>query len=218
MAQKRMFSLHVVDTDRFMDMPTSAQALYFHLGMHGDDDGFVASPRKIARAAGCAEGDIATLAAEGFIIRMDDGVVVITDWKVNNAIKKDRYTQTLYQAQKSRLQEDESGRYYVNSNMEPDRNHIGTNMEPDWNRGDSMLEPQYSIDKGSVDEDSIDTDEGSTGQNRIDKHSSTAGRALSADCIKSTAGIIAPDLEKSKEMIFEDQRNEAIQKLLASGK
>lgn len=36
MAQKRMFALSVVESDTFVDMPTSAQALYFHLGMHGD--------------------------------------------------------------------------------------------------------------------------------------------------------------------------------------
>lgn len=67
MAQKRMFSLQVVDTDAFMDMPTSAQALYFHLGMHGDDDGFVSSPRKIARAAGCNNDDMRLLIAKGYV-------------------------------------------------------------------------------------------------------------------------------------------------------
>ena len=33
MANRRMFSLDVVDTDAFIDMPVTAQALYFHLGM-----------------------------------------------------------------------------------------------------------------------------------------------------------------------------------------
>ena len=41
MANRRMFSLTVVDTDQFMDMPASSQCLYFHLGMRADDDGFV---------------------------------------------------------------------------------------------------------------------------------------------------------------------------------
>lgn len=69
-----MFSLQVIDTDKFMDMSTSAQALYFHLGMHGDDDGFVSSPRKIARAAGCNDDDMRLLATKGFIIPFDSGV------------------------------------------------------------------------------------------------------------------------------------------------
>ena len=79
MAQKRMFSLKVVDTDKFLEMPSSSQALYFHLGMHGDDDGFVSSPKKIARAVGCNDDDIRLLAAKGFIIPFDSGVIVITD-------------------------------------------------------------------------------------------------------------------------------------------
>ena len=103
MAQKRMFSMQVVDTDKFMDMPTSTQALYFHLGMHGDDDGFVASPRKIARAAGCNDDDIRLLAAKGLIIPFDSGVVVITDWRINNTLQNDRYHETVYREEKALL-------------------------------------------------------------------------------------------------------------------
>lgn len=76
MAQKRMFSLSVVDTDRFLEMPVSAQALYFHLGMHGDDDGIVESPRKIARAVGCNLDDLRLLAQKKFITVSESGVVV----------------------------------------------------------------------------------------------------------------------------------------------
>ena len=89
MAQKRMFSLQVTDTDRFLDMSASAQALYFHLGMHGDDDGFMSSPRKIARIAGCNDDDLRLLAAKGYIIPFESGVVVITDWNINNTLKND---------------------------------------------------------------------------------------------------------------------------------
>ena len=63
-------------------MSASAQALYFHLGMHGDDDGFVSSPRKIARIAGCNDDDLRLLAAKGYIIPFESGVVVITDWNI----------------------------------------------------------------------------------------------------------------------------------------
>lgn len=53
MANKRMFSNAVIDNDKFLDMPLSTQALYFHLGMKADDDGFIASPKKIIRAVNC---------------------------------------------------------------------------------------------------------------------------------------------------------------------
>ncbi len=133
MAQKRMFSLQVVDTDKFMDMSTSAQALYFHLGMHGDDDGFVSSPRKIARAAGCNDDDMRLLAAKGFIIPFDSGVVVITDWKINNTLKNDRYQRTIYQEEMAMLQNDASGKYLISSGMVPDRFQNSSNSEPQHN-------------------------------------------------------------------------------------
>lgn len=134
MAQKRMFSLQVVDTDTFMDMPTSAQALYFHLGMHGDDDGFVASPRKIARAAGCNSDDMRLLIAKGYVIQFENGVVVITDWNINNTLKNDRYKETIYQNEKSLLQLEKSGKYLLDSNM-----------VPECIQGDSAMEPQHNI-------------------------------------------------------------------------
>lgn len=79
MPQKRMFSLAVVDTDAFLDMPVSAQALYFHLGMHGDDDGFISNPKRISRAVGCNNDDIKILIQKGFIIPFESGVVVIRE-------------------------------------------------------------------------------------------------------------------------------------------
>lgn len=118
MAQKRMFSLTVTDTDAFLDMPTSTQALYFHLGMHGDDDGFVGSPKKIMRAAGCNADDLRMLSTKGFIIPFDSGVIVIRDWRINNDLKNDRYHETIYQAEKSTLAVDSSKRYMPTSNVD----------------------------------------------------------------------------------------------------
>lgn len=142
MAQKRMFSLHVVDTDKFMDMPTSTQALYFHLGMHGDDDGFVSSPRKIARAAGCNDDDMRLLAAKGFIIPFESGVVVITDWKINNTLKNDRYQGTIYQKEMAMLQNDASGKYLISSDVVPERFQNGSNSEPQHNLTEQNIAKQ----------------------------------------------------------------------------
>lgn len=131
MAQRRMFSLAVTDTDAFQDMPTSSQALYFHLGMHGDDDGFVGSPKKIARAAGCNADDIKLLITKGFIIPFESGVVVIRDWRVNNTLKNDRYHETLYQAEKALLSVNKAGAYELGESMETTCFQIGTNAEPE---------------------------------------------------------------------------------------
>lgn len=96
MANRRMFSLSVVDTDRFLEMPSSTQALYFHLGMRSDDDGFVAAPKSIAAICGCSVDDIRLLAMKGFVQVFETGVLVIIDWKENNKIRKDRYTPTKF--------------------------------------------------------------------------------------------------------------------------
>lgn len=136
MAQKRMFSLQVTDTDKFLDMSSSAQALYFHLGMHGDDDGFVSSPKKIARAAGSNDDDLKLLAAKGFIIPFESGVVVITDWGINNTLKNDRYHETIFLEEKAQISVDKSGKYV-----------LGTNLVPDCFQNGSMLEPERNLTK-----------------------------------------------------------------------
>jgi len=96
MAQRRMFSLKIVDTDDFLDMPESTRLLYFDLGMRADDDGFI-QPKKVMRLTGSNDDDLKLLLAKNFIIPFNNrGVIVITDWRENNYIQKDRYTPTKY--------------------------------------------------------------------------------------------------------------------------
>ena len=97
MAKKRMFTLSVVDSDAFLDMPLSAQALYFHLNMRADDDGFIGNPKRIKNLIGSSEDDLKLLIAKRFVITFEDGVIVIKHWRMHNTIQKDRYTPTVYQ-------------------------------------------------------------------------------------------------------------------------
>jgi len=110
MAQKRMFSLKIIDTDLFLDMPISARLLYYDLSMRADDDGFVASPKKIQRMIGCSDDDFRILIAKQFIIPFESGICVIKHWRIHNYIQKDRYQETLYDNEKSNL-EDDNGVY-----------------------------------------------------------------------------------------------------------
>jgi hypothetical protein len=103
MAERRMFSLKVVDTDNFLSMPISARLLYYDFGMRTDDDGFVSSPRKILRISNCSDDDFKLLIAKGYVIPFESGVIVITHWKMQNSIQKDRYKETIYMDEKSRL-------------------------------------------------------------------------------------------------------------------
>lgn len=113
MARRRMFSLDVIDTDIFLEMPPSTQALYFHLGMRADDDGFVSSPKKIMSMIGCNADDIKLLIAKNFIIPFENGVCVIKDWNVNNYIQKDRYKETIYSNEFHLLKSDKNGVYQL---------------------------------------------------------------------------------------------------------
>lgn len=110
MAQRRMFSLKIVDTDLFLDMPLTARLLYYDLSMRADDDGFVASPKKIQRMIGCSDDDMKLLIAKKFVIPFESGICVISHWRIHNYIQKDRYTPTMYQYEKAMLKE-ENGTY-----------------------------------------------------------------------------------------------------------
>lgn len=90
MADRRMFHKNVVESDAFLDMPTSAQALYFHIGMYADDDGFVNGPRRIARLIGASNEDLQLLIDNRFLLAFANGVVVIKHWRMANSLKNDR--------------------------------------------------------------------------------------------------------------------------------
>lgn len=111
MANRRMFSMQIVDSDAFTEMPLSAQALYFQMGMRADDDGFINNPKQIQRCVGASDDDLKLLLAKRFILPFDSGVVVIKHWKMNNTIRKDRYTPTLYRDELSLLTVKENGSY-----------------------------------------------------------------------------------------------------------
>ena len=103
MAERRMFAKTIIDSDAFLDMPLSSQALYFHLSMRADDDGFINNPKKIQRMIGASDDDLKLLIAKRFIIPFDSGIVVIKHWKIHNYIQRDRYKETVYKDEKARL-------------------------------------------------------------------------------------------------------------------
>lgn len=111
MAERRMFAKTIIDSDAFLDMPLSAQALYFHLSMRADDDGFVNNPKKIQRMIGASDDDCKLLVMKRFILTFESGIIVIKHWKIHNYIQKDRYKETVYLAEKSTLELNENNAY-----------------------------------------------------------------------------------------------------------
>ena len=111
MAERRMFAKTIIDSDAFLDMSTSAQALYFHLGMRADDEGFVNNPKKIQRMTGASDDDLKILIAKKFIIPFESGIVVIKHWKIHNYIRGDRMQETKYHKEKRLLSLNENDAY-----------------------------------------------------------------------------------------------------------
>lgn len=111
MAERRMFAKTIIDSDAFLDMPLSTQALYFHLSMRADDDGFINNPKKVQRMIGAADDDLKVLITKRFIIPFESGIVVIKHWKIHNYIQKDRYKETIYKEEKALLAEKENKAY-----------------------------------------------------------------------------------------------------------
>lgn len=111
MAERRMFAKTIVDSDAFLEMPTTSQLLYFHLAMRADDDGFVNKPKSLMRMVGCKDDDLKLLFVKKFLIPFESGVVVIKHWKIHNYIRKDTYTETKYKEEKATLELDENSAY-----------------------------------------------------------------------------------------------------------
>ena len=96
MADRRMFSKRIINSARFLKMPVSTQCLYFHLGLHADDDGIVEA-YTIINSVGASEDDLKVLVAKGFVtVLNDDLVTYITDWAENNKIRSDRKVDSIY--------------------------------------------------------------------------------------------------------------------------
>lgn len=115
MAQKRMFTMKIVDSDAFLDMPATTQCLYFHLNMRADDDGFIGNPKRIMKITGASEDDLRLLIAKRFVLTFEDGVIVIKHWRMHNTLSRDRYTETSYIDEKRMLLLKENGSYSLAS-------------------------------------------------------------------------------------------------------
>lgn len=150
MAVKRMFSSSVTETDNFLELPLKSQALYFHLGMQGDDDGFVANPRAIIRSIGCTARDLKPLETAGYVISFPSKVLVITDWKANNNLRNDRYKPTAFQNELAQLKETANKRYILADLGIPTGNQMDTIGIP----SDNQVTTQHSIAEHSLERSS----------------------------------------------------------------
>ena len=138
MAERRMFAKSIIDSDAFLDMPLSAQALYFHLSMRADDEGFVGNPKRIRVITGASEDDLKLLFVKRFILGFASGVIVIKHWKIHNYIQSDRAKPTTYITERESLAVDENKAYTER-------------LDTQWIQNGYKLDTQDSIGKDRLD-------------------------------------------------------------------
>lgn len=166
MARKRMFRLDVLETDSFMEMPLSTQALYFHLNLRADDDGFIGNPKQIVRLIGASQNDLDLLIAKRFVLTFDDGVIVIKHWRMHNTLSANRYNETRFVEDKALLKIKKNKSYTFDADCEPmDDTHLiamskrqTEKDETKTNIRRTLDETKTNTDKGkvSIDKDSKD--------------------------------------------------------------
>lgn len=148
MAQKRMFDKIITNDDNFLEMPNSTQALYFHLSMNADDDGFVNNWKSIMKITGTKEDDLKILISKSYLIPFDSGILVIKHWRINNYLRGDRYRPTQFQKEFNMLENHENKAYQLKSEwstlgiplVNPDKIRI------DKNRIEKNREEENSIE------------------------------------------------------------------------
>lgn len=147
MANRRMFSKKIIDTDLFLDMPSTTQMLYFHLCMRADDDGFVGNPKRIMRMTGTSDDDLKLLIAKQFIIPFETGICVIRHWRLHNYIQKDRYQETFHEYEKSLLAINVNGEYTaMDTKCIQNVSEMDTQVRLEKEKGDTYV-------KNSLDDD-----------------------------------------------------------------
>jgi uncharacterized phage protein (TIGR02220 family) len=141
MAERRMFTKKVTDDDNFMALSSSAQALYLHLSMCADDDGFCNQVSISMFKAHASVQDLQALLEKRYIYQFENGVIVIKHWRMANALRKDRYTPTAFQEELKQLSIKTNGSYT--------RLPSGCQMVAD-------CLPQDSIGKDSIGKESLE--------------------------------------------------------------
>ena len=148
MAERRMFTRKVTDDDNFTALSASAQALYLHLTMSADDDGFCNQLSTAMYRSHASVQDLEALLAKRYLLQFDNGVIVIKHWRMANALRKDRYSPTAFQEELAKLKLKENGSYTMSDDA------VATWL-PDGCQMVAERLPQVSIGQNRIDQDSI---------------------------------------------------------------
>ena len=148
MAEKRMLTRKVTENDNFTALPAAAQALYMHLTLGADDDGFCDQISVAMFRAHAKKKDLDALLNARYLLQFENGVMVIKHWRMANANRADRYTPTAYQEEYNRLTIKSNKSYTMATKRQPDGDKTATECQPDSNR----LAPQKRREEKRIEE------------------------------------------------------------------
>ncbi len=152
MSERRMFSKSITESDTFLDLPFSTQALYFHLSMSADDEGFINNAKRVLRVCGASEDDVKRLVEKSFLIRFDSGIFVIKHWKINNKIRGDRRKETNYPDEKALLAEKTTGVYSLKTNAMAEAEAVESKKENETESIEKTTDVDLPAEETSSDE------------------------------------------------------------------
>lgn len=136
MADRRMLARTITENDNFVALPAASQALYMHLTLSADDDGFCNQVSTAMFRAHAQKKHLDALIKARYILRFENGVMVLKHWRMANAIRKDRYTPTVYQEEFARLTIKDNMAYTLATARQPN---------------DTQPQPQVRLGKDSID-------------------------------------------------------------------
>ena len=224
MAERRMFAKTIIDSDAFLDMPLTTQALYFHLSMRADDDGFINNPKKIMRMIGASDDELRLLVAKSFIIPFESGVCVIKHWKIHNYLRSDRYKPTVYVEERSMLNIKENKAYSMKPLEETTGIPLGIQDGiPDGTPSDNQWDTQVRLGKDRlgkvrIGQERIGEFEGATDQDKEppdDERPAPPPHHVPYEQVKNLYNEICTSLPRCTAM--SDARRKAIKARFASG-
>ena len=117
MAKRRMMSVEVGTSDEFNLLTKSAQALYLQLNLSADDDGIVDKWKTILRSTRTKREHLDALIDSGYVLMLDDGSVLISDWLIHNNISLKRYSAGRYKNKLDTVLMHRGGRYFKASEV-----------------------------------------------------------------------------------------------------
>lgn len=167
-----MLSRKITDNDNFVKLPATAQALYLHLTLSADDDGFCNQIETAMFRAHAKQKDLQALIEKRYLLRFESGVICIKHWRMANSLRKDRYEATAYQDEYKRLTVKKNGAYTLTDKRQPDGNQMATEEQPT----DAARLPQSRVEKSRVEKSRVEK-----GESVCDAHASTREETEAGD-------------------------------------